>query len=207
MVGAAVRTCVFGEPNVYLQTLEGLLYADSAVVRAAALIAALAWGSPLGASVLQRIVLDDPDASAQWLALYCALGGRREHERLLALLADPTRRARALFAVGFSGNAMLVDPLLTFLTSAHARERKLSAQSLSMITGLDILDAQFALAEQDDAEDDSDDLDADEDVELEPEDDLPEPNTRPFAKPAARGRPAQRPRGACSRASLSIAPA
>lgn len=161
---------------MYLKPLEGLLYADSAEVRDAALVATLAWGSPLGASVLQRIVLDDPDASAKWLALYCALGGRREHARLLALLADPRRRARALFALGFSGNAALVEPLLPFLTSAHARERKLSAQSLSMITGLDILDARFALPEQEDVEDDADDFAADEDEELEAEDNLPEPN-------------------------------
>ncbi|MDB4977392.1 MAG: hypothetical protein JWN48_5733 [Myxococcaceae bacterium] len=146
IVAAAARVARYGDASTYLPLLDWLLRHESAVVRAAALPAALAWGSERAWAECERSALSASDAGA--LSLYAALGGAREHAQIAELLGDDSQRARALFALGHSGDASLVPRLLTFLESSRPHEAKLAAQAISMITGIDLLDDSLARPER-----------------------------------------------------------
>jgi uncharacterized protein (TIGR02270 family) len=135
-IATAARSALHAEPARHLPVIEQLLEHEAPLVRSAALTAALAWRSAPGWKHCERVALeaDQPDVAA----LYAALGGRRHHERLRERLTEETARPAVLFALGFSGNAAMVPELVPYLRSTRALEVKIAAQSIALITGLDL---------------------------------------------------------------------
>jgi hypothetical protein len=178
-----------------LRVIEWLLEHADERVREAALIAAWEWGSHLAPAACERWALDASAPRPLPMALYCAMGGPPEHERMAALLARPSHRNAALFALGFAGNAAQLPRLLDYLDAKEPVIAKLAAQAIATIVGVNLLDNTYAMpppkeevappagpsasASQDDAARAlpplaEDDLEAD--LGLVPEDALPIPN-------------------------------
>ncbi|HEX5658803.1 MAG TPA: hypothetical protein VFX59_16500 [Polyangiales bacterium] len=195
VVAVAARAARYADASTHLLLIEWLLQHESAAVRAAAIPAGLAWGSARAWSECERVALNGSPSAGPMLALYAALGGAREHAQIMELLADNGQRARALFALGHSGNASLVPCLLASLDSSRAHEAKLAAQAISMISGIDLLDDALARAassetpaapfqDQESLEAlpplEEDDLDAG--LEPPPEEELPMPHAEEIAR-------------------------
>ncbi len=194
LVMAAAEAARHADPQRHLAVTEHLLDHEDEGVREAALIAALAWGSRRAMSVCQKLALAGEAPRALPMALYAALGGPEQHERLARKLTVPAHRRSALFALGFSGNPEQLPALLQHLSGADPVAAKIAAQAISTITGIDLMDDAFAakpagpppqVQELPPAKDDpeaqrslppleEDDLDAD--LVPAPEDDLPTPD-------------------------------
>jgi uncharacterized protein (TIGR02270 family) len=182
---AATEAARRADPRRHLPVIEWLLDHPDERVREAALVAAWTWGSHLAPAACKRWALDPATPHPLPMALYAALGGPTEHERLAAQLDRPSHRAPALFALAFSGNVEQVPRLLAYLDAKEAIVAKRAAQAVSTIVGLDLLDNAFVRrasappGETEDAERslpplEEDDLDAD--LVPAPEDALPTPD-------------------------------
>jgi uncharacterized protein (TIGR02270 family) len=189
VVVAAAHAARYAEASTHLPLVEWLLQHESAAVRGAVIPAGLAWGSARAWSECERAALNGSPSAGPMLALYAALGGAHEHAQIVELLADDAQRARALFALGHSGNASLVPRLLAYLDSPRPHEAKLAAQAISMISGIDLLDDALARDESSETAAEpfqdreslealppleEDELDAD--LEPPPEEELPAPH-------------------------------
>jgi uncharacterized protein (TIGR02270 family) len=135
LAAAAARASVHSDPAVHRHVVDDLLEDERAPVRDAALVAALAWGTPRARSTLARLALDPKHPSGFFMALYAALGGPADHERLTDLLAQPACARHALLALGFSGNVRALGPLQRAVEGPDEGRRKLAAHAISMITG------------------------------------------------------------------------
>jgi uncharacterized protein (TIGR02270 family) len=135
---AAAGAARFGDPAMHLPVLEYLLDHADEGVRDAALVAALAWDSRKAWSACAREALDEKTPHALPMALYAALGGPAEHDRLAALSTRPGHTRDVLFALGFSGDVRLLPLLVKHAESPVETERKLAAQAVAMITGVDL---------------------------------------------------------------------
>jgi uncharacterized protein (TIGR02270 family) len=205
---AAAQAARFADPAAHLPAVEWLLEHADRGVREAALVTAWTWGSSRAPLACERWALGDGAPRLMPMVLYAALGGSVQHARLAQLLAHPTRRHGALFALGFSGDVTQLSTLAGYLDSDDRVTAKIAAQAISMITGLDLQAAATpasasprptelpAPAQDPDAMRalpplDEDDLDAD--LVPPPEDALPTPDPRAI-------------RGACDQAAARMSP-
>jgi uncharacterized protein (TIGR02270 family) len=197
LVRATARAVSRGQPHTFGPVMEHLLEHEDPDVRQAALLGGLAWGSSRAWSACQQQALAT-DAHADTLALWALLAGPAQHDEIAKRLQVEAQRTAALFALGFSGNPAQVPVLIEHLGHSDPLTGKLAAQSIALITGLDLRDDAYALPEptpaevgtlpkpEDDPEArealpelDNDDLDAD--LVPAPEHALPSPNPAAFA--------------------------
>ncbi|MFT3925144.1 MAG: hypothetical protein QM778_21590 [Myxococcales bacterium] len=194
LVRAATRALLHSEHDVYRPIVVDLLRHADPGVREAALIAGLRLGLPHTWATCEEWAYDAAQPCPPATALCAALGGRKQHDRLYDLRLVPGARKSVLFALGFSGNAEMIGPLVQDLESKDPAEAKLAVQALALIVGFQPSDDAFVLPSgapreaaaapppaEKDAEDqaslpalEQDDLDAD--LVPAPEDSLPEPN-------------------------------
>ncbi|MEM7437871.1 MAG: hypothetical protein AAF436_22175 [Myxococcota bacterium] len=179
---AAARMARHADPVTHGPAIASLLSHPDPDTRDAALIAALQYGSEEAWALCEHLSFDPAGPNPTAIALFAALGGPPQHERLVEVLASDTLRAPALRALGFSGNVAVVDTLLGHLEAGSDEDAsKLAAEAIALIAGLDLRDDAFVIeaeggpAEEDDAlpplEDDLED-----DLALRPEDSLPVPD-------------------------------
>jgi uncharacterized protein (TIGR02270 family) len=145
LVRAAAQAARRADPKRHLRVIEWLLEHDDECVRDAALIAAWTWGSHLAPAACERWALDATAPRPLPMALYSAMGGPTEHERVAALLARPSHRSAALFALGFSGNAAQAPRLFGYLDAEEPVVAKLAAQAIATIFGVNLLDEAYAM--------------------------------------------------------------
>lgn len=188
LVTAAALAARRADARTHLPVMEHLLGHPEPSVREAALVTALSWGSQAAWSACRSWALDPSAHSSLALSLYAALGGRGEHARIAGLLGAGAHGRQALFALGLSGNVAHVPALLQWLRAEDPLLAKLAAQSMSMITGVDLGDDAFARKDAPpeqaaDANADADaalpplgDDDLDADLAPAPEQALPEPD-------------------------------
>lgn len=193
LVRAAAEAARYADPRRHLAVIEYLLEHDDAGVREAAMIVGLAWGSRRASVVCENLALAVDAPRPLSMAIYAALAGPAQHERLAQKLADPRHRRATLFALGFCGSAAQLPTLLGHLSSPDPTAAKIAAQAISTIVGVDLTDDAFVAkpstpappardvpAAQDPEAQRSlpsleeDDLDAD--LVPAPEDDLPTPD-------------------------------
>lgn len=203
VAAAAAEVARHADSSKLLGVTQYLLGHEDSKVREAALVCGLSWGIQSAWALCKAWALDAEQPSALATVLYAALGTRREHAELVALLDNPKCRPSILFALGFSGNPAVAPQLIECLGAEPAIEAKLAAQALGLIFGFAPGADEFSLApeapvertqlppaEQDPEAQASlppleeDDLDADL-VPL-PEDELPQPNAQAIADYCAR---------------------
>ncbi len=136
LVVAAAKAARHSDPAIHLPVIEYLLDHADERVREAALIASLAWESPRAWSRCRERALDPMRVERVPMALYAALGGPSEHERLAKQLDRPSHVRAVLSALAFSGNARLLPALCDQATTGEAPIRKLGAYAIATITGL-----------------------------------------------------------------------
>jgi uncharacterized protein (TIGR02270 family) len=135
---AAVQASRHTEAKTHLPVIEHLLGHVDEGVRDGAVVAALAWGSRAAWSTCAHLALNEARPHPMAMALYAALGGPAEHERLLRQLARPEHVRAAVFALGLTGNVRMLPVLLEQVTGGTPLVPKLAVQAISMITGLDV---------------------------------------------------------------------
>lgn len=140
LITAAAHAAARGEPGVFAASMEQLLAHEVADVRRVAMRAALAWGSTRAWTTLATAARNGEE-----LPLFAALSRGERHTLLQDLLAQGALRRDVLFALGFTGNPRLVPRLLEYVGSGDELEAKLAAQSIWLITGLDILDDAYCV--------------------------------------------------------------
>jgi len=181
LVRAAARAALHTEPDKHRPIVEFLLDQPDEAVAQALLAPGLAWGTARAWRRCVQLATDTKRVHPVAMALYAALGRPGDHERLVGLLESPSHARAALFSLGFSGNAAVLGPLVAQVEGESAAHRKLAAQAIAMITGIEVPALPLAGAPAEDDEGpralpplDSDDLEAD----LAPaaEDALPEPD-------------------------------
>jgi uncharacterized protein (TIGR02270 family) len=148
LVAAAAHVARRADARTHLPVIEYLVAHPERAVREAALLPALAWGSRVAWDACRSWALDASAPCPFALNLYASLGGRGEHERIARLLQSEAHRAAALLALGLSGNVAQVPVLLAQLRGDDPLLVKIAAQSLSMITGIDLGDEALARADQ-----------------------------------------------------------
>jgi len=136
LVVAAAKAARHSDPTIHLPVIEYLLDHADERVREAALVASLAWGSPRAWSRCEERALDPTQVERVPMALYAALGGPSEHERLAKQLDRPSHVRAVLSALAFSGNARLLPALCEQATTGEIPIRKLGAYAIATITGL-----------------------------------------------------------------------
>jgi uncharacterized protein (TIGR02270 family) len=119
--------------------------------------------APTAAWTRIRARAGEPDP-AQALLLLALRGEPGDRDALLAALADPSRRAAAIYALGHVGAPELVDACLEWLDDASCGP--LVGETLAALTGADLEEAEVTLPPSDD----------DEPLEHTPEHDLPRPD-------------------------------
>lgn len=181
LVASAARAARPGASRAYLSALESLLDHRAPVVREAALVTALCWGSARAWSATEHLALAQAQPHVLGMTLFGALASAKDLTRLTGALRHHALRASALFALGFSGSVAVVPSLLAHLRSSHPRTAKLAAQAIAQIIGLDLTAAEFiAPTAPDDrlpdaiAKAEEDELEMS--LALTPEDVLPMPN-------------------------------
>jgi uncharacterized protein (TIGR02270 family) len=157
LIAAAASAARRADARTHLPVIEHLLGHPAGAVREAALVPALAWGSQRAWDACRSWALDPAAPCPLALNLYAALGGRGEHERIARLLQSAPHRAAALFALGLSGSVAQLPALLPWLRGDDPLLGKLAAQSLSMITGIDLGDEALARAGEPEPADEDDD--------------------------------------------------
>lgn len=134
---AAADAAVWSDPVLHGPVLEYLLDDPRPAVANAVLTTALVHGSR---SALARCLERAGDATrADGLAmlLTALLGTPAHHEMLTGHLARETHRKAALFALGYAGQAAVIPTLLAQLETKDPPTRKLTAEAIGTITGLD----------------------------------------------------------------------
>lgn len=168
VVHAALRYARWFPERAGLQAVERALTAGESEVRDVAIETGLVLGSKAAWARCEALVKEGgPDwalAANLW-----ALSGEPDLQPLLARLDEEDTGAEAIFALGFSGRAAVVDRLLALLDDEE--QGPLAAEAISGITGLRI-EGKFA------AEEPAWDPDA-------PEEEQPEPAELPLPEPAA----------------------
>jgi len=125
---------LFAQPEDYEALLD---HADPGVV-AAARAMALSAGSQVA---FERCVLSASYASrvdAQAMLVVALLGAPAHHATLVDNLSRPTHQHAALFALGYTGQLAFVPLLLAQLALPEPRTRKLAAEAIATLTGLDL---------------------------------------------------------------------
>jgi uncharacterized protein (TIGR02270 family) len=145
LCAAAARVVSRGERRTFGSVIEHLIKHRDPSVRESALIASLTWGLPNAWGVCERRALDREIDEPLITQLYGALGGNAAHARLSKLLENPKRRLSALAALGYAGNPKHVPELIAAIASADPIEAKVAAQSVALITGLDLNDDAYAV--------------------------------------------------------------
>lgn len=144
-----------------LDLVEEGLRAREAQVVSAAMVA----GCRLGLDSAWARVRELAAGSDKQAMLLLALGGGKAEEReLLGALADPERRASALWALGFMGTPEAVDASLELMQDP--RSCHLAGEVFTAVTGIDLKHAALKAAAQEE----------DEVLEHLAEDDLPRPD-------------------------------
>jgi uncharacterized protein (TIGR02270 family) len=138
VVRAAVQAARHTEAKTHLPVVEHLLGHPDEGVRDGAVVATLAWGSRAAWSTCAHLALSEARPHPMAMALYAALGGPAEHDRLLRQLARPKHVRAAVFALGLTGNVRVLPVLVEQVTAGTPLVRKLAVQAISMITGLDV---------------------------------------------------------------------
>ncbi|MEM7139268.1 MAG: hypothetical protein AAF500_22040 [Myxococcota bacterium] len=179
---AAARMARYADPVAHTPAIASLLSHPDPDTRDAALITALQHGSEDAWVLCERLSFDPAAPNPAAMALFAALGGPPQHERLVDALQSDTLRALALRALGFSGNVAVVDTLLRHLEAGSDEdESKLAAEAIALIAGLDLRDDAFVIEAEGDPDNEDDALppleeDLEDDLALRPEDSLPVPN-------------------------------
>lgn len=166
----------------HLRFVQEMAYASEWRVRDAALVTGLILGWQ---QVMDRCVelARDGEAPQPTPTLLVALfGDRMLHYVLTQHLAEPSHRAAALRAIGFSGNVTLIDAILPHLASDDRRVARLAGEAISNLTGIDAFAPPYAAHAPEDADSlpplEDDDLDAN--LVPDAKDDLPVPNAAAF---------------------------
>jgi uncharacterized protein (TIGR02270 family) len=137
------------DPRRHLKVIEWLLEHPDDEVREASVVAAWTWGSPLAPAACERWALETAKPPrALPMALYAAMGGPAQHDRLAAMLARPTHCLAALSALGLSGNVRQIPRLLGYLEAKPPIVTKVAAQAIAMIVGVNLFDDAYTLAPQ-----------------------------------------------------------
>jgi uncharacterized protein (TIGR02270 family) len=133
---AAAGVAVFGERHLYKTALEQLTSDEDSNVRRAALLTSLTWQTTGALGALEQLAFEQADPTL--LALFASLVARAQHAPLVSALSEPKLRRPCLYALGFAGDAQHIPLLLEYLQGKDALDAKLAAQSLSLITGIDL---------------------------------------------------------------------
>lgn len=137
-VAAAAYAAAWSDGPLHAPLLDYLLDDPRPLVADAALVTALVHSSR---AAFQRCIARasdtaSPDALA--MLLIALLGQPSQHDLLTAHLDRGTHRVAALFALGYTGQAAIVPILLGRLDEKDAPTRKLAAEAIATITGLDM---------------------------------------------------------------------
>lgn len=168
LVEAALRYARWFPERAGLQAVERALMAEERAVRDAAIETGLVLGSKAAWARCEALVREGGPDRALAANLW-ALSGEPDLQPLLARLDDDEARAEAIFALGFSGRAAVVDRLLPLLEDEDVGP--LAAEAIGGITGLRI-EGKFAT--------DAPGWDPDA-----PEEEEPAPSALPLPEPAA----------------------
>lgn len=138
----AARAAMWSEAGRYQACMEELSWHPHREVRLAALTTALTWGSARAFQVCLELMEKREEEARVLLDFVALLGGPPEHELLLPLLvADDLRlRYAAIRAVGLSGSAHAVQPLIELLEAEDLLTAKLAGEAIHLIAGLDVKD-------------------------------------------------------------------
>ncbi|HET6146460.1 MAG TPA: TIGR02270 family protein [Polyangia bacterium] len=116
---------------------------------------AIETGLILGERVAWALCRDQAEAAGagrgQALLAVAILGTERDHDRLTAMLGDPRWQREAIWALGFGGRRAGADACLDLL--AQDQQPRLAAEAFSAITGLDLREADLAVAPPPEPED------------------------------------------------------
>jgi uncharacterized protein (TIGR02270 family) len=179
IVRAAARAAGHADAAIHGPVLEHLLDHPDQEVREAALIPSLAWRSARASQHCRQWGLDPETPRAAPMTLLAALEGPAVHEEIAALLSYPTHVTTAVAALGYSGNVRMLPRLLEHVEGKSPLLRKLAAQSISMITGMNVADVRLPNDQEAEALHalpplEEEDLDAD--LAGSPDDALPDPD-------------------------------
>ncbi|MFP2932003.1 hypothetical protein ACLESO_43935, partial [Pyxidicoccus sp. 3LG] len=126
-------------PRYAMALRTGLVDQDDRVVTAA-----MEAGCVLGDGAAWQCARDRAVAGDRGAMLLLALGGGdSEHRELMALLADPARRAAALWALGFTGTPEAVDASLELLGDKQVGH--LAGEVLTAVAGVSLAEAGLAM--------------------------------------------------------------
>lgn len=143
LIEVAARAALFAPGATYLSVMRYLLEQGPPSTRDPALLACASWEPRIALHASERWALDAAQPSAVATQLYALLGGHAEHQRLTALLQTRTALHSVLAALALSGNVTITDAVLPSLHGKDERAAKLAAQTLALLYGLDLNDAQF----------------------------------------------------------------
>jgi uncharacterized protein (TIGR02270 family) len=135
----ALRAVAF-EAARYLEAAQGLPLVERAlgeselVARNAAVQSGLVLGSPAAWARCLELVRAQAPGVGPLLTLVAQLGTDRDHEMVLAALANDSLRRDALFAAGFAGTVRAADACAEAMRSDE--DAKVAAESFCAITGL-----------------------------------------------------------------------
>jgi uncharacterized protein (TIGR02270 family) len=142
----AAHAAGHADAAVHGPVLEYLLEHQEKGVREAALVPSLAWGSSRASQCCRQWGLDRQKPQTLAMILLAALEGPAVHEEIAALFAYPTHVQAAIVALGHSGNVRMLPRLLEHVEGKAPLLRKLAAQSISLITGMNLGDVALGVA-------------------------------------------------------------
>jgi uncharacterized protein (TIGR02270 family) len=137
----------------------GWLARALALSEAGALQTAIESGLILGDRTAWALCRDQVEVAgagrARALLAAAMLGSERDHAAVMAALADPRWQRDAIWALGFGGRRAGADACLDLL--AQDQHPRLAAEAFCAITGLDLHDADLAVAPPPEPEDPAED--------------------------------------------------
>ena len=131
----------------YDMLIETLATSGDALQRAMAVEAGLARHSQRIWNICFDFISTDDPSLSRYMLLVALLGNSPSHRGLFERLSDETCREALLQALGYTGTIESVNHCVPFLRSDNQREAKLAAESISLITGIDLSDDRFILEE------------------------------------------------------------
>ena len=133
-------TCI--NPTLPPGLAEAALDAEQPSVRDAALVAGLYHGQDEAHTRYRKLAAQDLEGCRVPLRLAAQLGGEAGLETLRRALDDPQRVNHALWALGFAGSVEAAEAAVAVMLR-HPELAPAAAESLCMITGLDLLQQQL----------------------------------------------------------------
>ena len=125
------------------RSLQALLTHHAEEVRREALVTSLTLRCAWALGRCEDLAFNVP--TSPWaLPLFCGICSFSDHRRVLDAAQDEELRKSALFALAFSGNPAVLDPLLAYLDDDDEVVRRLAAQAIHAIAGPPIEEEPFA---------------------------------------------------------------